>query len=92
MGNVSVLIDAEATVIITTGVAGTGAVGTPSTQSNNVFPILGERGTSELGTATVNAQATVSLTGVSATASVGTFNIWSLIDDSQNPNWTEIAA
>ncbi len=92
LGNVSVLVDAEATVIITTGVAATGAVGTPSTQSNNVFPILGERGTSELGTATVTAKATVAITGLSATGELGHVFKWEDIDESQTPNWTDVAA
>jgi len=92
LGNVSVLVDAEATVIITSGVAGTSALGTLSTKSNNVFPIYGERGTSALGTATVNAKATVTLTGLSATGELGHVFKWEDIDESQTPNWTDVAA
>jgi len=94
LGNVSVLVDAEATIIITTGVSATGAVGTLTTVTENVFNVqLNEMVSNDpFVNPTVNAGATVTLTGVSATITVGTFNIWSPIDDSQNPNWTEIAA
>jgi hypothetical protein len=92
LGNVSVLVDAEATIIITTGVAGTSALGTTTTKTVNRFGVLGVSATGSIGTATVDAEASVTITGVSATITVGTLNIWSPIDDSQNPNWTEIAA
>jgi len=92
LGNVSVLVDAEATIIITTGVSATGAVGTATTKTNNRVFVGSLTGTGFLGTATVDAEASVTITGVSATITVGTLNIWSPIDDSQNPNWTEIAA
>jgi hypothetical protein len=41
---------------------------------------------------TVSGACNVTPIGVSATGIVGTTNIWQLINDSQNPNWTEIAA
>ena len=96
LGNVSVLVDAEATIIITTGVAGTSALGTSTTETDNRF-IVGEtldnlRGSDPFVNPTVNAACNFTIIGVSATGQVGTFNIWEVIDDSQNPNWTEIAA
>jgi len=95
LGNVSVLVDAEATIIITTGVAATGSTGTLSTITDNRFPAPGFanlRASDPFVNPTVNAACNFTIIGVSATGQVGTFNIWEVIDDSQNPNWTEIAA
>jgi len=94
LGNVSVLVDAEATIIITTGLAGTGAVGTATTITDNqifVASLQEAFATCPL-LLTPRAGATATLTGVSATGVLSTLNIWSPINDSQNPNWTEIAA
>ncbi len=92
LGNVSVLVDAEATVIITTGVAATGAVGTITTRTVNRFEIHLSGATTSLGAPTVIAKADVTLTGVSATGVVSNLNVWGLVDDAQNPNWVEVAA
>jgi hypothetical protein len=92
LGNVSVLVDAEATIIITTGLAGTSALGTTTTRTNNIFPIVGYSATALLGTATVDAEARVTITGVSATLELSNLNVWGLIDESQTPNWTDVAA
>jgi hypothetical protein len=95
LGNVSVLVDAEATIIITTGVEATGSTGTLSTITDNRFPAPGFanlRASDPFVNPTVNAACNFTIIGVSATGQVGTFNIWEVIDDSQNPNWTEIAA
>jgi len=94
LGNVSVLVDAEATIIITTGVAATGAVGTLSTVTANVFNVqLPEMVSSDpFVNPTVNAAATVTLTGLSATGELGHVFKWEDIDESQTPNWTDVAA
>ena len=92
LGNVSVLVDAEATIIITTGVAGTGAVGTTTTITQNIVELFLSGATSSLGTATVDAEARVTITGVSATSELSNLNVWGLIDESQTPNWTDVAA
>ena len=96
LGNVSVLVDAEATIIITTGVAGTSAVGTATTRTVNIVPIVGgltpPAANTALGTPTVDAEARVIITGVSATGVVSNLNVWGLVDDAQNPNWVEVAA
>jgi hypothetical protein len=92
LGNVSVLVDAEATIIITTGVAGTSALGTTTTKTVNRFGVLGVSATASLGEATVDAEATVTITGVSATGELSNLNVWGLIDESQTPNWTDVAA
>ena len=39
-----------------------------------------------------NCKANVTITGVSATGELGTPFKWQEIDDSQTPNWTEVAA
>ena len=43
-----------------------------------------------MGSLTVVAKAIVSLTGVSATGEVGEPFVWSLIDETQTPNYTDI--
>jgi len=92
LGNVSVLVDAEATVIITTGVEATSTLGTPTTKTVNRFGVLGFAATASLGVATVDAEANVTLTGISATGELSNLNVWGLIDESQTPNWTDVAA
>ena len=92
LGNVSVLVDAEATIIISTGVAGTGALGTTTTKTVNRFEIHLSGATASLGSPTVIAKADVTLTGVSATGELSNLNVWGLIDESQTPNWTDVAA
>ena len=94
LGNVSVLVDAEATIIISTGLAGTSAVGTLTTVTENVFNVqLNEMVSSDpFVNPTVNAAATVTLTGLSATGELGHVFKWEDIDESQTPNWTDVAA
>ena len=92
LGNVSVLIDAEATIIISTGVAGTSALGTVATVTTNIFSIAGVQGITSLGIPTVDAEATITLTGLSATGELSTLNVWSPVVDTQTPNWRNIAA
>ena len=94
LGNVSVLVDAEATVIITTGVSATGAVGTLTTVTENVFNVqLNEMVSNDpFVNPTVNAGATTTLTGLSATGELGHVFKWEDIDESQTPNWTDVAA
>ena len=91
LGAVSVTINADANATLT-GLASTSALGTVATVTANIVEIYLSGATSSLGTATVDAEARVTITGVSATSTLGTLNIWSPINDSQNPNWTEIAA
>ena len=86
------MVDAEATVIITTGVAATGAVGTITTQTVNRFSVAGFSVNGTLGNVTVIAKADVTLAGVSATSELSNVNVWGLIDEDQTPNWQEVAA
>jgi hypothetical protein len=48
--------------------------------------------TASLGTVAPTAEAVVYLTGVSARGGVSTPLVWGIIDTSQTPNWTPIAA
>jgi len=95
LGNVSVLVDAEATIIITTGVAATGSTGTISTITDNRFPAPGFanlRASDPFVNPTVNAACNFTIIGVSATGELGHVFKWQDIDESQTPNWTDVAA
>ena len=72
------------------GLAGTSALGTATTVSNNNISVSGYTVTSALGTATVDAKATATLTGVAAITGTPTVNVWGLVDDSQTPSWSTI--
>ena len=95
LGNVSVLVDAEATIIITTGVEATGSTGTISTITDNRFPAPGFanlRASDPFVNPTVNAACNFTIIGVSATGELGHVFKWQDIDESQTPNWTDVAA
>ena len=90
VGSLSVLVDGEANVT-PTGQVGTSALGTATTVSNNNLSVTLNAATSTLGNVTVDAEADVSVIGVSATGSVGHILVWSLIDDTQDPNWNAVS-
>ena len=92
LGNVSVLVDAEATIIISSGLASTGGLGTATTITVNSVPVNLPISNTIIGSPTVNAAATVTLTGLSATGELGHVFKWEDIDESQTPNWTDVAA
>ena len=52
--------------------------------------VTGQEGVASLGTVTVIAKAGISITGVSATGELGNPFVWSLIDESQTPNYSDI--
>jgi len=56
--------------------------------------VTGIEATSAVGSVTIaeGEGITVEVTGVAATGSAGGINMWGSINDSQTPNWTEIAA
>ena len=90
LGSVTVSVDAEANVT-PTGQSGTSALGTPTFVLVNNIPVSGFSTTSDVGSVSVVAKANAQPTGVSATGEVGTFIlIWSLIDESQTPNYTNV--
>ena len=94
LGSVSVDVDGEANVAVT-GVAATSAIGTSSTQTDNRFSAPGFanlRASDPFVNPTVNAACNFTLTGVSATGELSNLNVWGLIDESQTPNWTDVAA
>jgi hypothetical protein len=90
VGSVSVDVDGEANVVIS-GLAGTSALGSTSVHHNAQFHITGVSATLFTGALTTIAKANVSLTGVEASGSVNDVLIWSRIDDTQTPNWVEVA-
>jgi len=95
LGNVSVLVDAEATIIITTGVSATGSTGAISTITDNKFLAPGFanlRASDPFVNPTVNAACNFTIIGVSATGELGHVFKWQDIDESQTPNWTDVAA
>ena len=76
-----------------TGQAGTSALGTATTQTDNRFNADNlPNAVASVGTLSFDAKATVTLTGISASGLVGSPFKWQKIDDSQTPNWEEIAA
>ena len=76
-----------------TGVNGNTALGTGTTISTGVtsFP-TGVSASTAIGTVSISLSADVDVTGVFASVSTSNVLVWSEIDTSQNPNWTEIAA
>jgi len=75
-----------------TGVVGTSALGTVTTEHTALISPTGVSATSALGTIDIQASSVVTLTGVNATGATGEENIWGNIVPSQTPIWTEIAA
>ena len=92
LGSVSVIASGDATITLT-GFAITSGLGTITTRSANTIELTNNLfATGQIGTPTVAAKATVTLTGLSATGETSSINIWTLIDDSQTPNWEDVAA
>ena len=87
----SVVASGEA-VITLTGFAITSNLGTVTTKSNNRFGVLGFSATVSLGVATVDAEAVITLTTLVANSELGHVFKWQDIDESQTPNWTDVAA
>ena len=74
-------------------IKGTNTLGTGTTISTGVttFP-SGVSASTAIGTVSISLSADVDVTGVFASVSTSNVLVWSEIDTSQNPNWTEIAA
>ena len=75
-----------------TGVVGTSALGTATTEQTALILPTGTSATSATGTIDIQASCVLTLTGVTATGATGEENIWGDIVPSQTPAWTEIAA
>ena len=74
------------------GQAGTSALGTATTKTDNRFQTANFNANGLVGSVTFNCKASVTLTGLSATGEVGSPFKWEEIDDNQTPNWKEVAA
>jgi hypothetical protein len=75
-----------------TGVFGTGFVGSVSIAGAANAPVTGLQATGSVGTVTTETgNRIVDLVGVSCTASVTSVSVWITINDSQTPNWVQIA-
>lgn len=78
------------------GQAGTSALGTATTQTDNRYNVNNlvaqMNASNPFVNPSFNCKANVTITGVSATGELGTPFKWQEIDDSQTPNWTEVAA
>jgi hypothetical protein len=72
-------------------VAGTTAVGTPTAITSNTIPVTMDALTGSIGSVTFEGDANVFPTGVEAACTTSGVNVWGLIDDSQTPNWKEVA-
>ena len=91
LGVLGTLIPVSNNNLSVSGFGTTSALGTSTTSTvNNVF-VTGVSCTSALGTVTTVCKANISLELGQAEGLVGFPLIWSLIDDSQTPNWEEVA-
>jgi hypothetical protein len=81
------------TVGVNVEIKGNATLGTGTTISTGVtsFP-SGVSASTAIGTVSISLSADVDVTGVFASVSTSNVLVWSEIDTSQNPNWTEIAA
>ena len=50
------------------------------------------RGTGAVGTVAASGNISVTVSGVSATGAISSVNVWGIIDASQSPSWSQIAA
>ena len=70
----------------------TATAGTLSFITTNYINVSGVSASNVLGTPTVRIDSTTTVTGVSAVVSTTTSLVWGDIDDTQSPNWLQIAA
>jgi hypothetical protein len=88
---VSVVASGEA-VITLTGFAITSNLGTVTTKSINKFGVPSVQATASLSSVSISGSCNLTVTGLSATGETSSINIWTLIDESQTPNWKDVAA
>jgi len=85
-------VDGAANVTVT-GIAGSGEIGNVSVSANAVVVLVtGVSGTGALGEEEISGGANVYPIGVSGIGRIARPLVWGLIDTSQTPNWTSIAA
>ena len=98
IGTVSALVPVTISV---TGVSSASAIGSPTVSASSILSVTGVSSASAIGSTQVNFTFTVE--GVSASGVVNNAMVWSVLDDSQTsnfseisttqtPNWTQIAA
>ena len=76
-----------------TGVVGTSALGTVTTEHTALISPTGVSATSATGTIDIQASCVLTLTGVTGTGSIGEENVWgAIVPSPQSPTWTDIAA
>ena len=78
------------TSVSVTGVSAASAIGSPTLIANSIVSPSGVSAASAIGSVQINFS--FSVEGVSAAGLANTVLIWDQIDDSQTPNWTQIAA
>ncbi len=78
------------TLVGVTGVSAASAIGSPTLIANSILSPSGVSAASAIGSVQINFS--FSVEGVSAAGLANTVLIWDQIDDSQTPNWTQIAA
>lgn len=91
LGSVSVVASGGADITLT-GFAITSSLGTMTTQSDNRFGVPSVQATASLSSVSISGSCNLTVTGLSATGETSSINIWTLIDDSQTPNWEDVAA
>ena len=91
VGELGTVIPVSNNNLSVSGFSATSALGSSSVNTvNNVF-VDGFAATSSLGTVTTICKANVSPELGQAEGFVGSTRVWSLIDDTQTPNWEEVA-
>jgi len=85
LGDETVTGDAN---VYPTTVAGTAAVGTLATRTENIFPVTGVSSTAVVGTVTGTGAATALVTGVAGTTVLANLLVWGNIVPSQDPDYT----
>ena len=77
--------------VAVTNVIGTTAVNSVGLITNNILPITLGAATGSVNSVSPSAAANVFPTEVNATGTLGNILVWSLIDDSQTPNYSTIS-
>ena len=74
-------------LVFLTGVSGTGQLGSASVTADANVDAVGVSSTGQVGSVTITGTSNVFPIGVQGTGQVGQVLIWSVINDSQTPNW-----
>ncbi len=75
-----------------TGLVGTSAVGSATSQVNISTTLTGVAGTGGVGDSSLIGDGVVNVTGLSSSTSVGNVLLWGLIIPAPGTTWSEIAA